>query len=172
MGYTTDFKGKFELNKPLSTQQAKYLKMFAHTRRMKRNPAAITKLPAIERNQECLNLLTNLDLPLGPEGAYYCGPMANYGQDHDASVIDFNAPPATQPGLWCQWVPTSDRMFLKWDGSEKFNHYEEWIRYLIVSFLRPWGLTLNGEVKWQGEETRDRGLLIVKDNIVTTKSLE
>lgn len=32
MGYTTDFEGRFQLNKPLSEDQAAYLTAFAKTR--------------------------------------------------------------------------------------------------------------------------------------------
>jgi hypothetical protein len=45
----------------------------------------------------------------------------------------------------------------------------EWLDYLIENFLEPWGIKVNGEVEWQGEERDDRGLIVVKDNEVTTK---
>jgi hypothetical protein len=37
MGYTTDFDGKFNLDKPLSPEHRAYLAAFAETRRMKRD---------------------------------------------------------------------------------------------------------------------------------------
>ncbi len=73
------------------------------------------------------------------------------------------------PGFWCQWVPTEDGMGLEWDGNEKFYNYVEWLEYLIEKFFIPWGIKLNGEVEWEGEESGDLGIIIVKDNEVTTK---
>ena len=37
MGYTTDFSGRFELNKQLSPKMKQYLTLLNETRRMKRN---------------------------------------------------------------------------------------------------------------------------------------
>lgn len=73
------------------------------------------------------------------------------------------------PGIWCQWIPTEDGKCLEWDEGEKFYNYVEWLEYLIKEFLAPKGYVLNGEVEWTGEENGDIGLIIVKDNIVTTK---
>jgi hypothetical protein len=44
MGYTTDFSGKFNLNKPLSGFHINYLRKFARTRRMKRDAVLTAKL--------------------------------------------------------------------------------------------------------------------------------
>jgi hypothetical protein len=71
--------------------------------------------------------------------------------------------------LWCQWVPTDDGSELVWDGGEKFYNYVEWLDYLIDKILAPRGYTLNGECQWFGEERDDVGVIIVKNNIVTTK---
>ena len=73
------------------------------------------------------------------------------------------------PGLWCDWVPNEDGTALEWNGAEKFYDYVPWIKYLIENFIKPWGLTVNGEVEWEGEESGDLGLIVVKDNVVTTK---
>lgn len=76
---------------------------------------------------------------------------------------------AGYPGYWCQWVPSSDGMGLEWDGNEKFYDYVEWLEYLIKHFIKPWGLKLNGEVEWEGEESGDLGLIIAKDNEISVK---
>lgn len=73
------------------------------------------------------------------------------------------------PGFWCQWVPNSEGTAIEWDGGEKFYNYVEWIEYLIQHFFEPWGVKLNGEVEWSGEESDDLGLISVKDNVVTVK---
>ncbi len=74
-----------------------------------------------------------------------------------------------QPGLWCQWVPNDDGTVIEHDGREKFYEYTAWIEYLIHHFLGPWGYKLNGDVYWDGEESDDKGLIEIKDNVVKVK---
>lgn len=159
MGYTTDFEGAFTLDEPLTEEQAAYLTQFCETRRMARDPKKASKLPDAVRE--------GVDLPVGTEGEFFVGGSGSYGQGNDYSVLDHNRPPSTQPGLWCQWVPTDDNQGLMWDGGEKFYSYVEWLQYIIENFLKRWGLTLNGEVRWSGEDTSDVGLIKVKDNVVS-----
>lgn len=116
MGYTTDFYGRFELDKPLDENLARQLELFSEER-------------------------------------------------HGGAMMPF----AGYPGLWCDWVPTKDRKGIEWNGAEKFYHYAEWLDHVIKNFLVANGYTLNGEVEWQGEDPNDFGLLVVKDNVVTTK---
>lgn len=75
------------------------------------------------------------------------------------------------PREYLQWHIKSDKQHLSWDGGEKFYGWLEWMKWLSVNFFAARGYTLNGTIKWQGEERDDNGLLIVKNNIVTTKSL-
>lgn len=147
MGYTTDFVGEFELNKPLDEETYNFLVKFNETRRMKRK----------------------VDPKYGVEGEFYVDGKGMFGQAHDETVIDYNNPPSTQPSLWCQWRPTEDRKFIEWDGGEKFYYYIEWIEYLIDKILAPKGYVLNGKVKWCGEDLNDRGLISIKNNKVTVK---
>ena len=88
------------------------------------------------------------------------------GQEQDASLVDFNFTPASQPGLWCQWTPTEDGTAIVWDGGEKFSRYVSWLGYILNHFLIPWGYRLNGKVTWQGESPRDVGTITVVDNAV------
>lgn len=145
MGYTTDFSGQFELDKPLAPKMKKFLTMFNETRRMKRN----------------------VDEAFGIDGEFFVFGTGSYGQDRDDSIIDYNQQPSTQPSLWCQWVPTEDGTAIEWDGGEKFYAYSEWLFYLINKVLAPNGYTLNGTVIWQGEETGDVGKIHVVNNVVT-----
>lgn len=161
MGYTTDFQGEFKLNKPLTTKHRVYLTKFAETRRMLRNPVRAAKLPDPER--------LAVGLLVGNDGEYFVGAQGFAGQEHDDSIIDYNTPPSTQPGLWCQWIPTEDGTAIVWDGGEKFYEYVEWLEYLINNFLAPWGYVLNGEVEWFGEDANDRGKIVVSNNVVKTK---
>ena len=161
MGYTTDFKGKFKLDKPLNIKQFAYLNAFSKSRRMARDAKKADKM------DDPLRVAVNL--PVGEQGGYFVGQAKNnYGQDHDDSILDYNGAPKGQPGLWCQWVPTEDGEAIEWDGGEKFYDYVGWLRYIIANFLQPWGLTLNGRVTWEGEDRSDVGTIVVKDNEVST----
>lgn len=175
MGYHTDFDGAFKLSKKLTTAQFNFLKMFAETRRMPRDPAKVEALTGEHRNGECLRLLKVLNLPL----TFYCG-TGFAGQDSDASIMDYNGFDRNTvqpfPGLWCQWVPTEHKdirgkscQYLEWDGGEKFYNYVEWLHFLIDNFFEPWGVKLTGEVKWRGDDEYDLGLIQVVDNEVTVK---
>lgn len=157
MGYTTTFTGAFTLAQPLSAAQCAYLRAFSETRRVKRNAEVTRKLPDPRRAAVGLAVV-------GREGGYYVG-----GPDYAGEgILDENHPPAGQPGLWCQWVPSEDGLRIEWDGGEKFYHYVAWLKYLIEHFLKPWGHVLNGEVEWAGEDPSDRGKIVVKNNAVTT----
>ena len=46
MGYTTDFSGKFDLDRPLREDHAKYLEKFAETRRVRRDANKTALRPA------------------------------------------------------------------------------------------------------------------------------
>jgi hypothetical protein len=148
MGYTTDFQGKFDFNKPLSDKMFNFLKLFNETRRMKRNVEEV----------------------FGVEGEFYVFGGGSYGQDHEQNIVDYNQEPSTQPSLWLQWTPTEDRLSLEWDSGEKFYSYTEWLVYLIHKVLAPNGYVLNGTVQWQGEENGDVGEIFVEDNRVYTQA--
>ena len=144
MGYTTDFSGRFELNKQLSPKMAQYLKLFNETRRMQRNT----------------------DEVFGVQGEFFVFGGGSFGQDREPNIVDYNEPPSTQPSLWNQWTPSHDGMAIEWDGGEKFYSYTEWLVYLINKILAPNGYVLNGVVEWQGEEVGDVGEIFVENNRV------
>ena len=143
MGYTTEFEGKFNLNKKLDDDTFKLLNGLATTRRMKRNVEGF-----------------------GNEGEFFIDGLGFCGQDNDITVIDVNKPPTTQPSLWLQWIPTEDKMSIEWDGNEKFYHSLEWIKYLIDTILKPRGYILNGTVYCQGEEENDTWNITIDENEV------
>lgn len=123
----------------------------------------------------------------GEQGQYFAHPT---GEDN-TGVIDYNQPPGQitladyhkeldankkliaegkcQPSLWCNWTLTADSKHLHWNGQEKFYYFIEWLQYLITNFFQPWGIKLNGQIKWSGEDHTDVGIITVKNNIVTTK---
>ena len=90
MGYTTYFGGKFKLNKLADDNLKQMLHGLCTTRRMGRN----------------------VDPMYGAEGEFYF-------KDDNEGIIDYNTPPKTQPGLWCQWM-LGDGEYIVWDGNEKF----------------------------------------------------
>ncbi len=145
MGYSTDFSGQFNVTPTLSDKDCDFLVKFAQTRRMARKFK---------------------DNIYGIQGEFYVDGEGDSVKSNDVTVIDYNMPPKTQPGLWCQWIPNDDGTAIVWDEGEKFYGYIEWIQYLIKSILIPRGYTLNGEVKWFGEDSYDRGKILVKNNVV------
>lgn len=163
MGYTTDFQGSFTLSKPATPEQIEYINKFSGTRRMMRDSEAL---------QEMHEGKFGLDGKYGIDGEFFVGGEGFAGQESDDSVLDHNSPPSTQPGLWCQWVLNEEGTELEWDQGEKFYEYTAWLKYMIANFFEPWGIKLNGAVRWQGEDMDDRGVLEVQDNAVREISLE
>lgn len=159
MGYHTEFEGSFGFENALTPEQVKYVQKFNETRRMKRNPEGLS-----------CSFCDEVGLPLGREAKFFVSGPGYAGQDRDSSVVDFNKPPADQPGLWCQWTVSDDGTELVWDEGEKFYYYVEWLKWMIENLFIPWGKVLNGEVRWRGEEFNDVGVIIVKDNKVKVKS--
>lgn len=159
MGYATNFTGQFDLDKPLTAEHKAYLDAFNETRRMKRDPSIAESLPDPKR--------LAVGLPVGDQGAYFVGTQEqDHGQVRDASVAEYNTPPAGQPGLWCQWRPNEGGSAIEWDEGEKFYDYTAWLEYLIDRFLSRWGYVLNGQVSWDSEDNGDAGIIHVKDNEV------
>lgn len=145
MGYTTDFRGQFDISTRLDTDTQTLLTKLNETRRMARK----------------------LGPEYGIEGEFYVDGKGSFGQDREDSVIEYNRPPSTQPSLWCQWRPTKDGLHIEWDGGEKFYSYVEWIEYIINKILAPRGYFLTGIVEWRGEDWDDVGAIHIKNNVVT-----
>jgi hypothetical protein len=154
MGYTTEFVGCFKINKPLDPITANLINGINRTRRMARD---LTKLGfSIEESDG-----------YGIDGEFYYPPITtDFGQEHDESILDYNYPPRTQPGLWCHWYYNEQHQYIAWDDGEKFYEYIEWLEYLIHNILEP-EYVLNGTVKFQGEDEGDRGVIKVIDNVLT-----
>lgn len=154
MGYTTDFEGEVQISPPLNQAEIEYLNRFARTRRMDRK-----------------------------NGPYYANPGSDgFGQDNEPDIVSYNDPPAGQPSLWCQWVPTEDGAAIEWDGGEKFYHSEKWMAYIIDHFLKPgahasksgdpqfkdftFNHKVSGTIHAYGEDRDDIWRLVVTDNAV------
>ncbi len=156
MGYTTIFTGRFNLNKELDDNTFKLIKGLAETRRMKRDINKLKEMGFVE--------------DYGVEGEYFIKEDNDFGQSQDDSIINFNCPPITQPGLWLQWIPTEDKMGLEWDKNEKFYNADEWIEYLINRILEPRGYIINGIVNAQGEDRSDKyNITVVNNKVIINK---
>ena len=153
MGYTTIFDGYFTLNKPLSNNIANKLKVLSTTRRMQRNVDILAS--TLGKSVEQIISLYGL------EGEFY-------DKDDMIGVVNCNKHPSSQPGLWCNWEYATEPVpCIRWDTSEKFYNYIQWLAYIIDKLLSPNGYILNGRVSWSGEERFDNGYIIVIDNIIT-----
>lgn len=159
MGYTTEFKGEFRFDRPLTAAHRAYLMRFTETRRMKRNASVAARMSDPLREA--------VGLPIGCDGEYFVGVSE---RDDFVSVVCGNIPPSNQCGLWCGWVPNNDGTALCWDGSEKFYRYVEWLEYLIAHFFVTWNYVLEGRVTWQGEDGDDKGTIVVHANTVRVHS--
>jgi hypothetical protein len=148
LGYTTTFEGKFQFNRPLDDQAYTFLLKLSQTRRMKRK----------------------MDEQYGVDGEFFVDGERFHGDTEPpnitATITDRNVPPSTQHGLWCDWIPTEDHLYLQWNGSDKFYNYVPWLEYIIAKILEPRSYILNGEVKWQGENEEDTGIIKVVNNAV------
>lgn len=71
------------------------------------------------------------------------------------------------PGFWCDWAPTADGKNFAWNGKEKFYHHIEWLELIIDKFFEPWNVLLSGNVRWSGEDKKDKGVISIKDSIVS-----
>ena len=165
MGYSTDFYGSLSISRPLTEKERDYINLISNTRRMKRD---VTKLMNLYKGEHGNPFATDTtpEAIYGCEGEYFAKDD-NYS---DSSVIDQNRPPKQQPGLWCQWVISDDGTMLEWDGGEKFYEYVAWLKYYINHFFAKWGVMLNGEITWEGEESSDLGKIVVTNNVVETKT--
>lgn len=161
MGYTTYFEGSFSIDRPVEKELADYINRFSKVRHMIRDNKLIKENYP---NWKEFSYKGNL----GMNGEYFVTVSDCFGQDFTSDIIDYNRPPETQPGLWCQWViPSETRNTIVWDEGEKFYEYEKWLVYIIDRFLKPNGYIVNGQMMFQGEDEYDSGYILVDDNKVS-----
>ena len=194
MGYTTDFSGELKLSKKLTPEQFDYINKLNETRRMSRDVNKLVEIYKGEHGYPGTSIQTHTPEEVyGKEGEYFVGGGGFSGQDSDDSIMDYNTPPnqvgyksgmgfedywtenrkriadgTCQPGLWLGWKieDVDNDHYLLWDGGEKFYYYVEWLEYLINHFFNKWGVELNGEIDWKGEESDDIGKIVVRGNEV------
>ena len=157
MGYTTYFKGEIVIDNRVDKNTKAFLDGLCSTRRMRRNPEILAKILGIDY-LECLQ-------KYGEDAKHYFEDSGNLGQSNTEDVINYNHPPANQPGLWCNWCLGEDERSIVWNGGEKFYSYVEWMKY-IVDELVDRGYNLTGDINWEGEDECDTGTIMVRNNIV------
>lgn len=170
MGYTTEFEGCYRISQPINKKLINFINNLSSTRRMKRDVQKITEIFP-DWAERCYDGI------LGKEGEFFINDIKGFGQARDNSIIDYNRPPRTQPGLWCQWVIKPDEkiteekdwydVVLEWNGGEKFYDYVKWLQYIIDNFFKD-GTVLNGVTLAVGEETNDATWIVVVDNRIYT----
>jgi len=154
MGYTTIFEGSFQINQPVDEETFELISKLSKTRRMKRDEEKLYKM--YQKN-------------FGVEGEFFVQGGGYFGQENDETVLNHNAPPRTQPGLWCQWSIKEDKQTIVWDGGEKFYEADAWAHYLIEAILKPRGYIVNGSMNALGENPQDQWSIFVINNELFTK---
>lgn len=173
MGYTIEYHGSFKLDKPLTEEHAQFLKDFSRTRHYQR---------AWKPEEENGRWFVDPDGKCEPDffDEEYQKVVYNDGKyNHEArkeyelkrwNVVDFNEVNQGMPSYYCQWVPTEDNAGIKWDENEKFYGADKWLKYIIESYLKPWGYVLNGKVAFEYGEREygaHSGVITVEDNEIT-----
>lgn len=148
------FWGQFELDHPFAPAHHAYLLRFSNIRHIKRNEEKARRIKDPLREA--------VGLPVGEEGEYFVSGTRHI-LDDDVSAIAMDIPPKSQPGCYCQWVPSEKGDAIVWDQDERFYDPIDWLKYIIEHFLKPWKYTLNGEVTWR-EDSSDEGVIKVVDN--------
>jgi hypothetical protein len=93
---------------------------------------------------------------------------AQVGELQDFTDNDQQDPSLPGGGGYCTWRLEDGSGSTLEPNYEGYNRYSDsWIQVLIDKFFQPWGLKVNGEVTWQGDESDDRGILKVEDNEVS-----
>ena len=158
MGYTTKFKGAVNFDREVDSWLVDYINKFSSIRHM---VLSVSRIKSFFHEWKDLCFKGNI----GEYGQYFLGIEDYDFRNPSMCIVDSQRPPKGCPGLYCQWVIKDNQ--LVWKGDEKFYDYEEWLEYLIWNFFEPEGYFLNGDIRWQGENIEDSGIIHVMNNIVT-----
>jgi len=188
MGYWTELKGSFKLDRKLSEPEHIYLEAFNKTRHFKRNveklgfpkdyfgqegefyiyyPSDIVKKLSkciVDENDPLYKYYT---FPRDVDQGILSGILNTYIERKnwaEHGIIDWNMPAGSCPSLYCPWTPSKDGMEIIPDGSDKPYEYTKWLFFICRNFLEPKKHILNGIVKWQGEEPDDFGQIEIINN--------
>jgi hypothetical protein len=67
----------------------------------------------------------------------------------------------------CDWQLSAGLLSIEGESRDK---QDQWLRILIFKFFQPNGYVLSGEVRWEGEQAGDTGVIHVDDNHVESVS--
>lgn len=156
MGYNTEFYGQLNINPVLTLEDKEFLKKFSASRHVKRDTKKTIEIFGLGE--------------YGTEGEWFL--EVNHESGHTQDVINYNLPPSTQPGLWCDFEPNEDGSAIIWNQSENTYDGLEWITYLVTKYLVPRGYVVNGRFDANGEEHGDFWAIVVENNNVEYRCRE
>ncbi|GAQ88063.1 hypothetical protein KFL_003970100 [Klebsormidium nitens] len=176
----------FADGKKLTPQQFQYLMLFCNIPRFKRN------VELLKSHSDPLR--EAVGLPLGEEGEYFVSSQEYEGLSEELkeAVRNFSnklngvrwyngagisvecETPAGVPDLyWCHWRPSTTYRGIKWIGyfgkSITFFHATEWMQWISKNILQKWGLRLEGEIWYQGENRSLTGRFVATTTGKITK---
>jgi hypothetical protein len=98
--------------------------------------------------------------------------MAEALGDDPHRVAKSWASPSTEreypkPHGYLQWVPAVSMDALVWDKGEKFYDYVEWLKFARNVLRGDYGIELDGQIHWTGEDTKDVGTITIKGDDIT-----
>lgn len=83
------------------------------------------------------------------------------------ALFELTAKQGQTPFHACDWQLSEGRLSIE---GESRDEQDQWLRILILKFFQPNGYVLSGEVKWEGEQAGDSGVIHVDDNRVESLS--
>lgn len=137
MGYTTKFKGRFDI---IDSESGK-------------------KVAIKGKAKKVLNILSNNDTRDLHKFSHDELPKSGDNINFVIEGVEFNT---NFYSYYCQWVLTEDEDGIEWDQNEKFYEYEKWLNIILEKVLRPNGFDLVGQVAYRGEAFEDIGVLIAE----------
>lgn len=75
------------------------------------------------------------------------------------------------PDWYCQWVVSLDWDWIIWDWWEKFYYYVERLEAIIDTYMKPWWINLNWQLRWSWNEVSDTWIITVKNNEIKVQEL-
>lgn len=149
MGYHTDFDGVFTFSRPLTVNELNKLNKFLELRHVTLD---MSDVPDSEKENTLFG-------EFGENGIFYFG--------EKALTTDVNRPPklnnVLHMDLYIPWEVGADGDFLSGLYGKAYKPVDS-LRFLIDYFFSKIGVTLNGKVTWEGEESGDVGLINVINN--------
>jgi hypothetical protein len=169
MGVYTEkyvFEGCIEIIPYLQEDVVKLINGLSETKRMKRDIKKLAEKLNISEN-ECYE-------KYGIDGEFYYEPsefdFEHHDLKYDETIVNDYRPPSTQPCQYLHWKIENNNKIV-WDGTKKFQYFEDWIEYIIVRILKPQGYKCNGIINFVdacGLEYGS-GSIIVKNNRIKIK---